>query len=217
LAVAVALLIRWLMPRVADPATEAATATARAGAGSARGGFSVLFAIGVLDTAVRMGLLTFLPFLLKAKGATLSEVGLALALVFIGGAAGKFACGWLAARVGVLGTVLLTEGGTAVAILALLALPLAPTLVLLPVLGLMLNGTSSALYGTVPELAASDRVEHAFALFYTGTIGAGAIAPILYGVLGDAVGVNWASAATALTALATFPLAFALAPRLASR
>jgi predicted MFS family arabinose efflux permease len=73
------------------------------------------------------------------------------------------------------------------------------------------------LYGTVPELVSQNRTEHAFALFYTGTIGSGAIAPVLYGVLGDAVGANWATAATALTALATFPLALTLAPRLASR
>lgn len=183
--------------------------------GGGRGGFPLLFAIGMLDTGVRMGLLTFLPFLLKAKGAALPTVGIALALVFIGGAAGKFTCGWLGGRVGVLWTVVLTEGGTAVAILAVLALPLTPALVLLPLLGVMLNGTSSVLYGTVPELAASERTEHAFALFYTGVIGAGAIAPVLYGVLGDAVGARWATVATALTALTTFPLALALAPRLA--
>jgi uncharacterized membrane protein len=59
-------------------------------------GFSLLFAIGVLDTAVRMGLLTFLPFLLKAKGVSPPMVGTALALVFIGGAAGKFAAAGLA-------------------------------------------------------------------------------------------------------------------------
>lgn len=183
--------------------------------GRGRGGFLLLFAIGMLDTSVRMGLLTFLPFLLKAKGATLPTVGMALSLVFIGGAAGKFTCGWLGSRVGVLWTILLTEGGTAAAIFAVLALPLTPTLALLPLLGVMLNGTSSVLYGTVPELAASERTDHAFALFYTGVIGAGAIAPVLYGVLGDAVGTNWATAATAMTALATFPLALALAPRLA--
>ncbi len=171
----------------------------------------------MLDTSVRMGLLTFLPFLLKAKGAGLPTIGMALALVFVGGAAGKFACGWLGGRVGVLWTVLLTEGGTAAAILAVLALPLTPALLLLPLLGVMLNGTSSVLYGTVPELAAVGRTEHAFALFYTGVIGAGAVAPVLYGVLGDAVGANWATVATAMTALATFPLALALAPRLASR
>jgi MFS family permease len=182
--------------------------------GRGHGGFALLFAIGVLDTGVRMGLLTFLPFLLRAKGAGLPTVGLALALVFIGGAAGKFACGWLGGRVGVLWTVLLTEGATAAFILMVLLLPLFPTLCLLPLLGVMLNGTSPVLYGTVPELVTQDRTEHAFAQFYTGTIGSGAIAPVLYGVLGDVVGANWA---TALTALAIFPLALALASRLAAR
>ena len=182
--------------------------------GQGRGGFQLLFGIGVLDSAVRMGFLTFLPFLPKAKGAPLTEIGLALSLVFIGGAAGKFACGWFGARIGVLATVLLTEGGTAAAILAVLYLPLTPVLVLLPMLGLMLNGTSSVLYGSVPELTSTDRTERAFALFYTGTIGSGALAPILYGVLGDVAGVVWATAATAVTALATLPLAIALAPKL---
>jgi predicted MFS family arabinose efflux permease len=76
----------------------------------------------------------------------------------------------------------------------------------------MLNGTSSVLYGTVPELAPHRRTERAFALFYTGVIGSGAISPVLYGLLGDASGPVIATFATALTALATFPLAFALAP-----
>jgi MFS family permease len=161
-----------------------------------------------------MGLLTFLPFLLKAKGAGLPTVGLALALVFLGGAAGKFACGWIGARAGVLPTILATEGATAAAILAVLVLPLAPALVLLPLLGTMLNGTSSVLYGTVPDLAPRAHAERAFALFYTGTIGSGAVSPVLYGVLGDAVGITWATVATALTALAILPLALMLAPRL---
>jgi FSR family fosmidomycin resistance protein-like MFS transporter len=177
-------------------------------------GFALLFAIGVLDTAARMGLLTFLPFLLKAKGATLPTVGLALSLVFVGGAAGKFACGWLGSRIGMMWTVLLTEGGTAIAILIVLVLSLHLALIVLPVLGIMLNGTSSVLYGTVPELTAADQAERFFALFYTGTIGSGALAPVLYGMLGDAVGAPWATVATAATALATLPLAIALAPRL---
>jgi len=189
-------------------------ATAPAASTRPRAGFPLLFAIGTLDTAVRMGLLTFLPFLLKAKGASVPAVGFALALVFIGGAAGKYTCAWLGARFGVLWTVLLTEGGTAACILAVLALPLVPVLVLLPLLGAMLNGTSSVLYGTVPELAPAHRTEHAFALFYTGVIGSSALSPILYGFLGDALGPHWATVATAGTALAIFPLAFALAPHL---
>ena len=209
----VAVCIALWMPSVGKGAEHKAASISR-GASTGRG-FHWLLAIGILDTAVRMGFLTFLPFLLRDKGASLPTNGLALALVFIGGAAGKFTCGWLGARVGTLRTVLITEGGTAALIVAVLALPLAPAIVLLPLLGVMLNGTSSVLYGTVPELTPAHQTERAFALFYTGTIGSGAIAPVLYGLLGDALGPTLATAATALTALAICPLAVALARHLA--
>jgi MFS family permease len=210
---AVALVVLLFMPGT-NRATKTVNEPKSQSHGKGRGGFRLLFAIGVLDTSARMGLLIFLPFLLKAKGAGLPVVGIALGMVFIGGAAGKFACGWLGARIGVLWTVFATEGGTAAAILLILALPLFPALALLPLLGVMLNGTSSVLYGTVPELTADEKVEQLFALFYTGTIGSGAIAPIFFGMMGDRIGVPWATAATALTALATLPFAIALAPHL---
>ena len=54
-----------------------------------RNGFPLLLTIGVIDSATRKGFLTFLPFLLQSKGAGLSEIGLALTMVFAGGAAGK--------------------------------------------------------------------------------------------------------------------------------
>ncbi|WFU33257.1 MFS transporter [Bradyrhizobium brasilense] len=209
----VAVCIALWMPAVGKGAEHKATPASRGA--STGGGFRWLLAIGILDTAVRMGFLTFLPFLLRDKGASLPTNGLALALVFIGGAAGKFTCGWLGERVGTLRTVLITEGGTAALIAAVLALPLAPAIVLLPLLGVMLNGTSSVLYGTVPELTPAHQTERAFALFYTGTIGSGAIAPVIYGLLGDALGPTLATAATALTALAICPLAVALARHLA--
>jgi MFS transporter, FSR family, fosmidomycin resistance protein len=181
---------------------------------SRRGGFALLVLIGVLDSAVRMGLLMYLPFLLKEKGAALPVIGLALSLVFIGGAGGKFACGWLGARIGILRTVVATEAGTALGIAAILVSPLAVCLVLLALLGIMLNGTSSVLYGTVAELTTLERTERAFALFYTATIGSGAVAPVIYGMLGDKLGIAWATSATAMTALVICPLAFVLARRL---
>jgi hypothetical protein len=58
-------------------------------------GFALLLSIGVIDSATRMGFLTFLPFLLRAKGAGLPEIGVALTLIFAGGAAGKLVCGFL--------------------------------------------------------------------------------------------------------------------------
>jgi FSR family fosmidomycin resistance protein-like MFS transporter len=212
----VAISIALFLPSVArkPSVTEEPADATRAATGK---GFSLLFSIGMLDTAVRMGLLTFLPFLLKEKGLSPPMVGAALAAVFIGGAAGKFACGWLGARLGVIGTVLITEGGTAACILALMFFPLTVALALLPLLGVMLNGTSSVLYGTVPELAPPDATERAFALFYTGTIASGAISPVIYGFLGDWIGIHGATFATALTAIAIFPPAIALRSRLAPR
>ena len=112
LGIVVALIVAILVPGFDRSVPRNIGKTHHAGRG--RGGFPLLFTIGVLDSAVRMGFLTFLPFLLKAKGASLPDIGFALSLVFIGGAAGKFACGWLGARFGVLWTVVATEGGTAV-------------------------------------------------------------------------------------------------------
>lgn len=210
----VSTLIQWLMPPVTTPASEPQTSAVSDRAPSGKGGFALLFSIGVLDTATRMGFLLFLPFLLKTKGAGVTTVGLGLSLVFIGGAFGKAACGWLGERVGLLSTVLTTEIGTAAAIFGLLYLPLASSMILLPTLGVMLNGTSSVLYGTVPELVTGHRIERAFALFYTGILGSSALAPVLYGRLGDVAGLIWGTIAAALTALAVVPLMLILSQRL---
>ena len=120
-------------------------------------GFGVLILIGMLDSASRTEFLTFLPFLLIAKGADVETVRLALALVFGGGAAGKFICGFLAERLGVVRTVILTELITYGGIVLLLPLPLEAALVLLPLVGLGLNGTSSVLYGSIAESFVPER------------------------------------------------------------
>ena len=78
----------------------------------------------MIDSATRMAFLTFLPFVLTAKGASLQTVGLALTLVFAGGAAGKLVCAFIGARIGVVATVWLTETVTALGIMVLLPLPL---------------------------------------------------------------------------------------------
>ncbi len=198
---------------VAKPAGEAKAASARSRRGS-RFGFPLLLSIGMVDSATRMGFLIFLPFVLISKGASLPTVGFALTLVFAGGAAGKLVCAFIGARIGVIATVCLTEGLTTLGILALLPLPLEAALILLPVIGIMLNGTSSVLYGTVPELVEPSRRARAFGIFYTGTIGSGAAAPALYGLVGDVVGVPIALMAVAGLCLLTLPLAVVLRPAL---
>jgi FSR family fosmidomycin resistance protein-like MFS transporter len=175
-----------------------------------RSGFSVLLSIGVLDTATRMGYLLFLPFLIHARGGSSATVGLGLALLFIGGALGKASCGWLGQRVGVVGSVVATEVATAALIVVTCFTPISAMLVLLPLLGMVLNGTSSVLYGTVPELAPKGNTGRAFALFYTGVIGSGALAPIAYGAIADHSSQLIGILSSAGTAMVIVPLILSL-------
>ncbi len=176
----------------------------------------MLLSIAIVDSGTRMGFLTFLPFLLQAKGAGLPTIGIGLALVFAGGAIGKLVCGYLGARLGVVATVLLTEGLTVAGILILLMLPLLPACAVLPLIGIALNGTSSVLYGTVPELVPPERRTRAFSLFYTGAIGSGALAPTLYGYVSDFADLSTMMILVAVVAMATLPLAWLLRRKLAS-
>jgi MFS transporter, FSR family, fosmidomycin resistance protein len=139
-------------------------------------------------------------------------LGLGLALLFAGGALGKACCGWLGQRLGVVRSVIVTEAATTLFIVATLMLPLGPVVALLPLLGVVLNGTSSVLYGTVPELGRKGETGRAFALFYTGVIGAGGLAPIAYGAIADHSSRTIGVLAAALTAAAIIPLALALGP-----
>ncbi|KWK81600.1 MFS transporter [Burkholderia ubonensis] len=208
LGVVSAVLMAWLIPaQHAARAARKAAPGAAAGAGSPAG-LRALLATGTLDSAVRMGFLTFLPFLLKSKGAGTAGIGLALTLLFVGGAFGKLLCGYLGARIGMMKTVWLTESATSLLILFAVFAPLVAMMAMLPLLGLALNGTSSVLYGVVPELAGAGRRDQAFALFYTGTIGGGALAPVVFGRLGDVAGVPAALAALAALLLLTLPLSW---------
>uniref|UniRef100_UPI003C7AEBDC MFS transporter n=1 Tax=Pseudomonas veronii TaxID=76761 RepID=UPI003C7AEBDC len=205
LGLAAAGLLWWLIPGQPHAAASTTKPQPCTATGSAAG-LRALILTGTIDSAVRMGFLTFLPFLLQAKGAGTAGIGLALTLLFIGGAFGKLFCGYLGVRIGMMKTVWLTETSTALLIVAALYLPLVGLMLMLPVLGLVLNGTSSVLYGAVPDLVSPGKRERAFALFYTGTIGGGALAPVLMGGVGDALGVPVAVMVLAGMLLVTLPL-----------
>jgi MFS family permease len=207
------LAVRGLPSRAAELAPGAANAAAPTAAPSGHG-FPLLLGIAMIDSATRMGFLTFLPFLLKMKGADLPMIGVALTLIFAGGAAGKLVCGWLGVRLGVVKAVFLTEGLTAAGIVALLPLPLFGALAILPLIGIALNGTSSVLYGTVPELVAPEKRQRAFSIFYTGGIGAGALSPVLDGLVSDLIDVPVMMTIIAAVALVTLPLTWRLRPAL---
>lgn len=187
-------------------AVAAATSSTDWGVTNARG-FTLLSSIHVIDSATRTGTLTLLPFVLIGKGASPGTVGIALACIFAGGAIGKLACGLLADRMGILRTLILTEVATAGILMAAVLAPLAPTLLLMPLLGIALNGTSSVLYGSVTDFVRPDRHARVFGLFYTlGSI-AGGSAPLIFGLASDAFGLTQALLVLAAVVLVTVPLA----------
>ena len=75
-----------------------------------RFGLRVLVLFGIADSVVRGAFFVCLPFLLIGKGAAVTTAGFALTLVFIGGAAGKLACGWIANWLGNVATIALASG-----------------------------------------------------------------------------------------------------------
>ena len=170
---------------------------------SNREGFIALTAIEIVDSSMRSAFLTFVAFLMLAKGLPEGWALLSVPLVAAGGMAGKLACGYLAERYGPVRTIFFTQASCALGIVALVYLPGLSAYILLPLVGLALNGTSSALYGTVGDVVEPEKVSRAFGLFYTVGSSCGVIAPLAYGVVADQVGIE-----TTVLAIAAITIAF---------
>jgi FSR family fosmidomycin resistance protein-like MFS transporter len=168
--------------------------------------FATLTLIGVLDAAARGAALTFLPFLLQARGFDTAGISAAFALLFAAGAAGKFLCGPLSDRYGSVVTVVVTELVTALSFLAALAVPGPWILVVLLPLGFVLNGTSSVLYAAVAGLVSVARRARGYGLYYTCSQLASAGAPVLYGLLADRAGLGPTFVVMAVVTAAIVPL-----------
>ncbi|MGH8701438.1 MAG: MFS transporter, partial [Burkholderiales bacterium] len=177
-----------------------------------RQGFTALCLIEILDSSTRTGFLTFIAFLLIAKGLPEGWAVLSVPLILVGGMAGKLACGFLAERYGVVRMIVITEVATGCGILATLALPGAASFLLLPLIGVVVNGTSSVLYATVGDFVEQDRLPRAFGFFYTLGSLCGIAAPLGYGLLGDVHGVETSIAIIGVAIFLTVPLAALLKP-----
>lgn len=177
-----------------------------------RQGFTALCLIEILDSSTRTGFLTFIAFVLLAKGLPDGWAVLSVPLVLVGGMAGKLACGYLAERLGVVRMIVITELATGCGILATLALPSAAAFLLLPLIGIVLNGTSSVLYATIGDYVEKDRLARAFGFFYTLGSLCGIAAPLGYGLIGDLYGIETSMAVIGVAIFLTVPLAALLRP-----
>ncbi len=180
-------------------------------------GFGALAVMVFLDTAVQSGFLTFLAFLMIEKQVPTGLAAFAVVLTLAGGAFGKFSCGFLAERLGVIRSLVLVECLTAIGIVTVLVTPTMLAFFLLPVLGMALQGASSITYGTVGDLVRGDRQSRGFAAIYT-IANAGAIAaPIAFGLIGDHFGLTPAMVAMACVVLLPLPFCLVLRPALSAK
>jgi MFS family permease len=210
LAIAMAIAVLAFVASGAHTRSHAGSGRSHAAAGWGvrdRPRFLALCLIEVLDSGTRATFLTFIAFLLIAKGLSAGWAAAAVPLVLAGGMAGKLACGVLAERFGVPRMIVATEIATAAGIFAALALPALGVALLLPVLGVVLQGTSSVLYATIGEYVEPERLPRAFGLFYTVGSVCGIAAPLGFGLLGDRFGVEAVMAALGAAILLTLPLA----------
>lgn len=181
-----------------------------------RQGFISLGVIASLDNATRNGFLTFVAFLMIDKGVPTEWAASAVLITLLGGMAGKFACGMLAERVGIARTIAITEIATGGGILLVLVLPELYAFFLLPILGVFLNGTSSAIYGSVGELIEDDKHSRAFGLMYTLGSACGLIAPLAFGFIADTSGIPVTMVVLSVVVLLTLPLCLVLGPALSA-
>ncbi len=183
-------------------------------AGRSRGGwgiaqprsFALLAAVGMVDGVGRGAGLALLPFILTAHGLDGAAISGLFALIFAGGAAGKFFCGWLGDRIGSVRLIWVTEALTAAAMVLFIVLsgPVLAPLAL--VFGFALNGTSSVLYAATAGMVEPARRARGYGLFYTVVLAAAALAPAVFGVAADLLGLTTAFVLLAVVVLTGVPL-----------
>ena len=173
-------------------------------------GFTTLASIVFLDIAVQDGFLVFVAFLLLQKQAPAGLAGLGVVLTLAGGMVGKLGCGLLAARIGVVRALVLVELLSAAGIVAVLLAPVTLALCLLPLVGVVLQGSSTITYGTVGDLVDERRHTRGFALIYTIVSGAAVVGPIAFGLVSDGLGLGAAMLAMAVVVVLPIPLCLLL-------
>ena len=152
--------------------------------------FSWLCFTVFLDTLAQSVFLTFIAFLLLEKGAgdALSSLGVVLALS--GGMVGKLVSGYLAVRYGDRNAFRILQLITIAGLILLAMLPALPILLLLPLVGVAVQGSTTVTYGALADFIQRDRQSRGFAIIYTLSSLSAVVGPVAFGGLADFYGVE---------------------------
>ena len=129
---------------------------------------------------------------------------MAVVLALSGGMVGKFCSGYLAVRFGDLSAFRILQLLTVTGILLLTVLPVVPTLMLLPFIGLAVQGSSTVTYGSVSDFIHRDRQSRGYALIYTLSSLSAVVGPLVFGGLADVFGLDLSLILLALLTSLTF-------------
>jgi len=103
--------------------------------------------------------------------------------------------------------IVITEFFTAISIFTLLIIH---PLLLIPLLifcGFMVNGTSTVIYTTIASTIKSETRESGYGLFFTIYLIAEAVGPLLFGLIGDAIGLSMVFITLSLISTLIIPIA----------
>ena len=164
-------------------------------------GFRWLAAIVFVDIAVQDGFLVFVAFLMIEKNVSAGLAAFAVVATLAGGVIGKYACGHLSAKLGVVRSLFLVEVFTAVGIIGVILLPPVAAFILLPLVGVVLQGSSTITYGSVSQFVDEARQSRGFALIYSMSNGASVAGPVAFGMISDFYSVGTAVTIMALVTL----------------
>ena len=173
-----------------------------------RPAFIALAAIVCTDIMVQDAFFIFIPFVMLEKEVPTSLAALAVVLTLAGGVFGKFGCGVLASKFGVVRSLILVEILTAVGIVSILLAPTMVAFLILPLLGVVLQGSSSITYGAVSELVSEERQSRGFAAIYTISNAASVAGAVGFGLVSDLFGLKTSLSIMALVVL--LPIAFSV-------
>ena len=157
-----------------------------------------------LDSLAQSVFLTFIAFLLLDKGAAEGVAAMAVVLALSGGMIGKFFSGFMAARYGDLKTFRILQFFTVTGFIVLTLLPVVATLVLLPIIGLAVQGSSTVTYGSVSEFVDSKRQSRGYSLIYTLASASAVFGPFVFGYIADIFGLDAAMVVLAMVTSLTF-------------
>lgn len=175
---------------------------------SDRAGFSSLSVVVFLDSIVQAAFLTFIGFVLLEKGASADHAAGGVVLTLIGGTVGKFAGGLLAAKIGDRKSFSLVQALTMAGLFAVWLLPLQLVFIVLPLVGVVVQGSSTVCYGMVADFADEQKSSRAYSLIYTLSSAGSMVGPFFLGMLADHVHLN--SVLWALTLVTALTLIFGM-------